>query len=146
MLRRCRGEGAMDARNLAGLWAGLSCGVQLLATPASAQTSPGGATATSTLEEVVVTAQRREERLQDVPISVGVFSKEKLDEQGLRNFDDLTRFSPGVAFIRSGTGSNANYNDENSDLNIRGIDSSAGASTTAVYIDDTPIQSRRIGF
>ena len=40
----------------------------------------------------------------------------------------------------------ANYNDENSDINIRGIDSQAGTSTTGVYIDDTPIQSRHIGF
>jgi outer membrane receptor protein involved in Fe transport len=136
----------MGARNVTGLWAGLSCGVQLLASSAMAQTSTGGPAAAPALEEVVVTAQRRAERLQDVPISVGVFSQEQLDAQGLRNIDDLTRFSPGVTFIRSGTGSNGNYNDANSDFNIRGVDSSSGASTVAVYIDDTPIQSRRIGF
>ena len=43
-------------------------------------------------------------------------------------------------------GSAANYNDENSDINIRGIDSQAGTSTTGIYIDDTPMQSRHIGF
>jgi len=93
-----------------------------------------------------VTATRREERLQDVPISVSAFSQEKIDSQGLRNIDDLTRLSPGIAFQRNGNGSSANYNDENSDISIRGIDSQAGTSTTGIYIDDTPIQSRHIGF
>ncbi len=98
------------------------------------------------LQEIVVTATRREERLQDVPISVSAFSQEKLDVQGLRNIDDLTRLSPGVTFQRNGMGSAANYNDENSDINIRGIDSTAGTSTTGIYIDDTPIQTRHVSF
>src|SRR5208282_822701 len=37
-------------------------------------------------------------------------------------------------------------NDEGSDINIRGVDSTAGTSTTGIYIDDTPIQTRHIGF
>ena len=49
--------------------------------------------ATGGLAEIVVTATRREERIQDVPISVAAFSQEKLDAQGLRNIDDLTRLS-----------------------------------------------------
>ena len=111
-----------------------------------AQTSGGEAAVGGGLQEVVVTATRREERLQDVPISVSAFSQEKLDSQGLRSIDDLTRLSPGVAFERNGMGSSANYNDENSDISIRGIDSQAGTSTTGIYIDDTPVQSRHIGF
>ena len=103
-------------------------------------------TAVGGLEEIVVTATRREERLQDVPISVAAFSQEKLDAQGLHNIDDLTRLTPGVAFSRNGLGSTANYNDENSDINIRGVDSAAGTSTTGIYVDDTPVQSRHIGF
>ncbi len=113
-------------------------------------TSRGAATSSETsssaLEEVVVTATRRSERLQDVPISVSAFSQDKLDSEGLRSIDDVTRLTPGVAFSRNGTGSSANYNDEASDINIRGIDSSAGASTTGIYVGDTPIQSRHIGF
>jgi outer membrane receptor protein involved in Fe transport len=103
-------------------------------------------TATAGLDEIVVTATRREERLQDVPISVSAFSQEKLDAQGLKSIDDLARLSPGVTFSRNGMGSSANYNDEGSDINIRGIDSTAGTSTTGIYIDDTPIQTRHIGF
>jgi outer membrane receptor protein involved in Fe transport len=101
---------------------------------------------TGGLEEVVVTATRRSERLEDVPISVSAFSQEKIDAQGLRSIDDLTRLSPGVSFQRNGMSSSGNYNDEGSDINFRGIDSTAGTSTTGVYIDDTPIQTAHIGF
>jgi iron complex outermembrane recepter protein len=111
-----------------------------------AQTAEKGAAVSGGIEEIVVTATRREERLQDVPVSVSAFSQEKLDAEGLKNIDDLTRLTPGVSFSRNGMGSSANYNDENSDISVRGIDSSAGASTTGIYIDDTPVQSRHIGF
>lgn len=114
--------------------------------PASYLLAQTGDTESGGLSEVVVTATRREERLQDVPISVAAFSQAQIDSQGLRNIDDLTRLSPGIAFQRNGNGSSANYNDENSDINIRGIDSQAGTSTTGIYIDDTPVQSRHIGF
>lgn len=107
-------------------------------TPGSSDAAPAG------LDEIVVTATRREERLQDVPVSVTAFSQAKLDAEGLRNIDDLSRLSPGVTFQRNG--SSGNYNDESSDINIRGVESTTGASTTGVYIDDTPIQSRHIGF
>jgi outer membrane receptor protein involved in Fe transport len=117
----------------------------MLTTPATAADSTDAGAAAG-LDEIVVTATRREERLQDVPISVTAFSQEKLDVQGLKNIDDLARLSPGVTFSRNGMGSSANYNDEGSDINIRGVDSTAGTSTTGVYIDDTPIQTRHIGF
>ena len=96
------------------------------------------------LNEIVVTATRRQERLQDVPISVTALSQETLDLQGARSIDDVTRLAPGVTFERNGTASN--YNDEGSDINIRGIDSNAGTSTTGIYVNDTPIQSRHLGF
>jgi iron complex outermembrane recepter protein len=112
-----------------------------VAVAASAEGDDSGA-----LEEVVVTATRRQERLQDVPITVTAFSQEKLDAEGLHSIDDLTRLSPGVAFQRNGMSSAGNYNDEGSDINIRGVDSTAGTSTTGIYIDDTPIQTRHIGF
>jgi iron complex outermembrane receptor protein len=112
-----------------------------MAAGADVETTPG-----SGLEEIVVTATRRTERLQDVPISVMAFSQEKLDAQGLKNIDDLSRLSPGVNFQRNGMSSAGNYNDEGSDINIRGVDSTAGTSTTGIYIDDSPIQTRHIGF
>jgi outer membrane receptor protein involved in Fe transport len=114
--------------------------------PAFSQQQAAPSTSAGGLAEIVVTAERREERLQDVPISVAAFSQDKLDSQGLKSIDDLSRLSPGMTFMRQGMGSSANYNDENSDINIRGVDSTAGSPTTGIYIDDTPIQSRHIGF
>jgi iron complex outermembrane recepter protein len=111
----------------------------------SAQTG-SSADAETGLAEIVVTATRREERVQDIPVSIAVFSQEKLDAQGVRSIDDLVRLTPGVTFQRDAVGSSGNYNDEESDINIRGVDSTAGTSTVGIYIDDTPIQSRRIGF
>jgi iron complex outermembrane recepter protein len=98
------------------------------------------------LEEIVVTATRRAERLQDIPVSATAFTQEKLDAAGVRSIDDLARVTPGVTFQRDGTGTSGNFNDEDTDINIRGIDSTAGTSTVGVYVDDTPIQGRHITF
>jgi outer membrane receptor protein involved in Fe transport len=117
-----------------------------LAWPAMAATGGAETPSSGGLEEIVVTATRREERLQDIPVTVMAFSQEKLDSEGLHNIDDLARLSPGVNFQRNGMSSAGNYNDEGSDINIRGVDSAAGTATTGIYVDDTPIQTRKIGF
>lgn len=98
------------------------------------------------LDEIIVTATRREERLHDIPVSATAFNQESLDSHGLRNVDDLTGVTPGVTFQRDGIGPNGNLNDEASNINLRGIDSSAGTSTVGIYIDDTPIQGRHLTF
>src|ERR1700722_14725948 len=119
-----------------------------LAWPAMSMAATGDAEPASSggLEEIVVTATRRQGPVQDIPVSVMAFSQEKLDSQGLKNIDDLSRLSPGLNFQRNGMSSAGNYNDEGSDINIRGVDSTAGTSTTGIYIDDTPIQGRHIGY
>jgi iron complex outermembrane receptor protein len=99
-------------------------------------------TSTDALEEIVVTAQRREESLQNVPISITAFSQATMDVQGTRTIDDISRLTPGISFVRSAN----NNNSESSDISIRGISSNAGAATTGIYIDDTPIQGRHLSF
>ena len=116
---------------------------------AAADDAPQGTTGAApagSLEEVVVTAERRSERIMDVPMSIQAFTQESLDQQGLRSVDDLTRVAPGVTFLRNGNSASGNYNDEDSDISIRGIDSTAGAATTGIYVDDTPIQTRHLNF
>ena len=99
------------------------------------------------IQEIIVTAQRHAERLQDVPMSITTFSQENLDQAGLRNIDDMSRLTPGLTFLRNGgTSSVGNYNDEGSDVSVRGVDSTAGTSTIGIYIDDTPIQTRHLSF
>jgi iron complex outermembrane recepter protein len=100
------------------------------AVPAEAA-GPGG-----TLQEIVITATRHEEVLSKVPESVTAFSQETLDLKGVRDFTDIARYTPGVNIDRSG-GNN---------ISIRGISASGGSGTTGIYIDDTPIQMRSLGF
>ena len=88
------------------------------------------------LEEIVVTATRHEENLSKVPISVTAITQESLDIKGIKDINDVARFTPGVNVDNSGT----------SNISIRGISSSGGAGTTGIYIDDTPIQMRTIAF
>jgi len=127
---------------VAALLTSLGAGGQHLAQAADAAAAAGG----SELQEVVVTAERRTEKLMDVPMSVTALSQEAIEAKGLHNIDDVTRVAPGVTFLRNGMSASGNYNDEDSDISIRGIDSTAGASTTGIYIDDTPIQTRHLNF
>src|SRR6185312_14631459 len=92
--------------------------------------------ATGGLEEIVVTATRREENINRVPVSVTAFSQDMIDQKGIKDFQDVVRFTPGVSIDNSGTNA----------ISIRGISSSGGAGTTGIYIDDTPIQMRALGF
>ncbi len=92
----------------------------------------------TTLEEIVVTATRQARLLSSVPISASAFSQKSLDAQGVNQIDDIALITPGVTFTRGNSGSTS--------ISIRGISSDSGASTTGVYIDDTPVQSRVIGF
>ena len=55
------------------------------------------------LEEIVVTAQRREERLQNVPISVTALSPAMLESRGITDITRLDVATPGFSFARSGS-------------------------------------------
>jgi len=88
------------------------------------------------LQEITVTATRREESLSKVPISVTALTQDAMDLRGIKDFQDVARFTPGVNVDNSGT----------NNIAIRGIASSGGAGTTGIYIDDTPIQIRALAF
>jgi iron complex outermembrane receptor protein len=88
------------------------------------------------LQEVVVTATRRQENLSKVPISVMALTEEALDLRGIKDFSEIARFTPGVSFDTSGT----------NNISIRGIAGTGGAGTTGIYIDETPIQMRALAF
>jgi len=88
------------------------------------------------LQEITVTATRHEESLSKVPISVTALTQESMDIRGIKDFQDIVHFTPGVTIDNSGT----------NNIAIRGIASSGGAGTTGLYIDDTPIQIRATAF
>ncbi len=87
------------------------------------------------IEQVTVTAQRRSEILSRVPVSVSAFTADRMETLNVKNFADIARFTPGVTF-----------DDHSANISIRGVNSDAGSATTGIYIDDTPIQLRTLGF
>jgi len=90
------------------------------------------------LSEIVVTAQRREENIQQTPISVTAFTGQQLTEFGVRNFVDYAKSVPNLSFGMGGSpfGGPAYGYSSTRQIVIRGV---AGANTTNLYIDDTPI-------
>ena len=72
------------------------------------------------LEEIIVTAQRREQSLQEVPISVEVFSGTEIRRQGYRDIDDLANFSPTVLILPRV---------QDQDVSIRGFGTTGNALT-----------------
>jgi outer membrane receptor protein involved in Fe transport len=103
----------------------------------AAESGSGGTT-----EEVLVTAQRRQESILKVPMSVTSLSALQMDSQGIRQIEDIALYTPDLHFARtSGVSGNNGGN-----IAIRGIFSDVGSATTAIYIDDTPIQIRSVGY
>ncbi len=118
------------------------CAVLGAASQAQAQRAPEGqasATPTVGLEEIIVTATRRAEALENVPISVQAFSQEKMDKQGIRDIGDIAAYTPSLEYSQSD-----GLRTLNNRISIRGVTSSVGAPTTGIYIDETPIAIRTL--
>jgi iron complex outermembrane receptor protein len=103
---------------------------------AMAQNATPQRPARGSLEEIVVTATRREENLLEVPLSIAAYTQEALDQKGVRTIEDLARITPGLSIMQGFSG--IRY------ISIRGVESRWGATTTGVYIDETPIQVRSL--
>jgi iron complex outermembrane receptor protein len=71
---------------------------------AAPKPSASSAATASAVGEVVVTAQRREQRLRDVPLSITSHSGEKLATQGIRSINELTLVTPGLKIDETGAG------------------------------------------
>lgn len=91
--------------------------------------------------DIIITARRRSENVQDVPIAVSVLSGETLERQGAFNVSRLVQLQPSVQFISS--------NPRNSAINIRGIGAPFGLTNDGIeqgvglYIDQ--VYYARIG-
>ncbi len=88
------------------------------------------------VEEIVVTARKREERLQDIPLSITAFSSEDIKRQGFRNLDDVLLQTAGVEFTgRSATGVGGRLN---SVIRIRGVTANSSLphlQATSLFVD-----------
>ena len=97
----------------------------LQAAPAAADSTTGG------LEEVIVTAQKRSESAQDVPLSITTIGSVALEQKAITNFFDYATKVPNLAFAMTGDGVGTART-----IAIRGI---SGDNVTGFYIDETPL-------
>jgi iron complex outermembrane receptor protein len=88
------------------------------------------------LDEVVVTARKREENLRDVPVSIGVLDGAAIDNLRVQNLEDITRILPGVSFAAHQNGPAGPGQDN---ITIRGVSSTVGNPTVGIYIDEVPL-------
>jgi len=81
--------------------------------------------------DIIVTAQRYEQRLQDVPLSISVVGAEELQGRGVTALTDLQYSVPGLSIYEVGTGKQT--------VQLRGISTSIGSTTVGIYYDETPL-------
>lgn len=109
----------------------------LLAMPAYAQTAtdrdvaPQQAPETQT-SDIIVTAQKREERLLDVPIAISVASGAEIASRNVTSLQEMQFAVPGLSTVRLAPGS-TEY------TQIRGVGSSSGTLTVGFYLDEMPV-------
>jgi outer membrane receptor protein involved in Fe transport len=108
--------------------------------PALAAQGQGGSAPVDTVgndEEIVVTAQKREERLQDIPQSVSAISADTLASQGITQLRDFAAAVPGLNIATTGAG----Y----TQITLRGVTSGVDVGqTVGIYVDDVPFGSSAV--
>jgi len=98
--------------------------------------SKGSESGTAALQEVIVTAEKRAERLQDVPVAMTVLDPQTLAENGKNRLLDYFGTVPGLSVAGQGYIPGTTY------ITIRGLSTGQGTnSTTAVVVDDVPTGS-----
>ncbi len=82
------------------------------------------------IEEILVTAQKREQSLQEVPISITAFSAATIERAGIREFTDYANKTPNVGFSTRG-------NRSTTKVGIRGVTNIGGkANSVGIYVDE----------
>ena len=101
-------------------------------------TYANNAGANNDIEEVIVTASKKEQNIQDVPMSVQAVGAAELDKKNIKSLEDISSISPAVTFNNVGPGKSNFY--------IRGVSDGAimnsyasPEATTALYIDEQPL-------
>jgi len=105
----------------------LSAAVSFVGGTAAAQTG------SSPLEEIIVTAQKRDQTLAEIPMSVTVLSGDMLERQRAISFEDMVALVPGLSLASSTRGVNR--------ITLRGTNTGGVATTVGVYVNDVPFGS-----
>src|SRR5580698_4671911 len=98
-----------------------------------------GASSDTTLEEVIVTARKRTENLQDVPISIDVYTAKDLQNLAISQFEDYATITPSISFVSAGPGTQT--------LVMRGVSDGSNpnysnTATTLFLLDDMSMNNQ----
>ncbi|WP_082006414.1 TonB-dependent receptor [Sphingomonas sp. ERG5] len=108
---------------------------QAAATAAFAQQAEEGGTSQTQdtgLDDIVVTAQKRAQNVQKVPLSITVLGADQIEKEGFRSFQDYATRVPNLSFSQGGS----SIGGLGQAISLRGI---YGTNTTGVYLDETPL-------
>ena len=109
------------------------CGVGWGSTSVAAEPPPSA----DLLEEIVVTAEKRDSTVQATPISMSAFSGQELQAAGITTVEELALAVPGVSTRTAGPGQ--------TEYEMRGLTSSGGAAATVgFYLDETPLSASAV--
>ncbi|GAD48466.1 putative TonB-dependent receptor [Caenibius tardaugens NBRC 16725] len=136
MINQIHESGAARVRLGRWLLAGAAAGAFVAPHAAIAQTQTAPQASTSSgLSEIIVTANRREERAQDVPIAITALSPERLEQQGITKAQDLQASIPSLVVGPNGQGSR-----ETQSFTLRGQGATFQASPGVVmYMNEVPV-------
>lgn len=116
--------------------------VAMPAVPDKAEATKEAPVTPGSLEEITVTAQKRSERLQDVPMSMQAYSGKQLEQMRADSFRDYALTIPGLSFVDQGPGQQQ--------VTIRGLSSGTTVAagdepnnkeTVGIYIDEVPVSA-----
>ncbi len=122
-------------RRAAALRLGLLASIGAMATSAPSFAQTEQAAATNGITDIIVTAQRREERNQSVPIAITAFSQEKLSQNNITGAQDLNGLVPSLVVGANGSGSR-----DTQSPTLRGQGATfQGASAVVIYLNEVPL-------
>lgn len=112
----------------------LAGALALLSTCASADEAPASESEPQSMQPIIVTAQKRSEDIQTVPVSISVIGGEQLEQMHATQLSDYVNYVPGLQMISGGTPGVGT-------VVVRGISPLGSNSTVSTYIDETPLGS-----
>ncbi len=117
---------------------GVGAGMAVSSSASAQQSAP-------VLEEVTVSARKRDESLLDVPLTISVLTADDIDNKGVRELDQVVDFTPGFFYGGPSVGSNSRNNRR---LLIRGMQFNTDVQTkqgATMFIDGAPVLGAEVG-
>ena len=130
-LKGRRGWNAQGRATRRGLWLTSAAMCIALGTPAFAQTSTATDRKPAEIDELVVTARKREESVQDIPASVSAISSATIQQQHITQIDDIATLVSNLHMVQR--------NDNSPDVTLRGVGSFGVVQGVGFYVNDVQL-------